>query len=47
LVKQLVSKLGFEKSWIEYTDYIIEHKLFDINKGIIRNEGLLKSLMKD
>ena len=47
MVEQLVSKLGFEKSWIEYTNYIIEHKLFDINKGIIRNEGLLKSLMKD
>ena len=47
LLEQLVSKLGFEKSWIEYTSYIIEHKLFDINKGIIRNEGLLKSLMKD
>lgn len=47
LMEQLVSKLGFEKSWIEYSNYIIEHKLFDINKGIIRNEGLLKSLMKD
>jgi spore coat polysaccharide biosynthesis protein SpsF (cytidylyltransferase family) len=47
LMEHLISKLGFEKSWIEYTDYIIEHKLFDINKGIIRNEGLLKSLMKD
>jgi spore coat polysaccharide biosynthesis protein SpsF len=47
LLEQLVSKLGFEESWIEYTNYIIEHKLFDINKGIIRNEGLLKSLMKD
>jgi len=47
LVELLVSKLGFEKSWIEYTRYIIEHKLFDINKGIIRNEGLLKSLLND
>jgi spore coat polysaccharide biosynthesis protein SpsF (cytidylyltransferase family) len=47
LVEQLVSKLGFDKSWVEYTDYIILHRLFDINKGIIRNEGLLKSLMKD
>lgn len=47
LVEHLISKLGFEKSWIEYTNYIIEHKLFDINKGIIRNEGLLKSIMKD
>ena len=47
VLEQLVSKLGFEESWIEYTNYIIEHKLFDINKGIIRNEGLLKSLMKD
>ena len=47
LVELLVSKLGFEKSWIEYTKYIIQHKLFDINKGIIRNEGLLKSLLND
>jgi spore coat polysaccharide biosynthesis protein SpsF len=47
LVELLVSKLGFEKSWMEYTKYIIENKLFDINKGIIRNEGLMKSLLND
>jgi spore coat polysaccharide biosynthesis protein SpsF len=47
LVELLVSKLGFEKSWIEYTNYIINNKLFEINKGIIRNEGLFKSLQND
>jgi len=47
LIKVLINKLGTKKSWKEYTNYIITNNLFEINKGIIRNEGLLKSLKKD
>jgi spore coat polysaccharide biosynthesis protein SpsF len=47
LVETLINKLGVEKSWIEYTNYIIEHDLTKVNDKIIRNEGLLKSLKND
>ncbi len=44
LIEILVNKLGTEKSWLEYTNYIIDNNLNAINGKIIRNEGLLKSL---
>lgn len=47
LVEILISKLGIEKSWIQYTNYIIENNLTKINDQIIRNEGLLKSLKNE
>ncbi|MBL0738851.1 glycosyltransferase family protein [Flavobacterium sp. GN10] len=47
LIETLIMALGFNKNWIEYTNYIIENNLEHINKDIIRNEGLLKSLKKD
>jgi len=47
LIEILINKLGIEKSWIEYTNYIIENNLTKINDKIIRNEGLLKSLKND
>ena len=47
LIKILIHKLGAKKSWLEYTDFIICNNLSKINDGIIRNEGLLKSLKKD
>lgn len=47
LIEILIDKLGVEKSWIEYTNYIIENNLTKINDQIIRNEGLLKSLKND
>lgn len=47
LIKLLINKLGIDKSWLEYTNYIIEHGLTKINSQIIRNEGLLKSLKND
>lgn len=47
LIKILINKLGVDKSWKEYTNYIIENKLDKINDQIIRNEGLLKSLKND
>jgi spore coat polysaccharide biosynthesis protein SpsF len=47
LIKILIEKLGVEKSWLDYTNYIIDNNLDKINNNIIRNEGLLKSLKKD
>lgn len=47
LIVLLINKLGTEKSWIEYTNYIIENNLTKVNDQIIRNEGLLKSLKND
>jgi spore coat polysaccharide biosynthesis protein SpsF (cytidylyltransferase family) len=47
LIELLINKLGIEKTWLEYTNYIIENDLTKINDQIIRNEGLLKSLKKD
>ena len=47
LIKLLINKLGTEKTWLEYTNYIIENNLSKINNQIIRNEGLLKSLKED
>lgn len=47
LIELLINKLGTEKSWLEYTNYIIDNNLTKINDQIIRNEGLLKSLKND
>jgi spore coat polysaccharide biosynthesis protein SpsF len=47
LIEILINCLGKEKSWLEYTNYIIEKDLSKINSQIIRNEGLLKSLKND
>lgn len=47
LMKVLISELGVDKTWLEYTNFIIENNLCMINNQIIRNEGLLKSLKND
>jgi glutamate-1-semialdehyde 2,1-aminomutase/spore coat polysaccharide biosynthesis protein SpsF len=47
LMTKLINELGLEKSWLDYTNYIIKTNLFEMNKDIIRNEGYLKSLKKD
>ena len=47
LIKHLIGKLGTEKTWLEYTNYMIDNNLTKMNDQIIRNEGLLKSLEKD
>jgi spore coat polysaccharide biosynthesis protein SpsF (cytidylyltransferase family) len=47
LIEILIDKLGVEKSWLEYTNYIIDNDLNKVNDQIIRNEGLLKSLKND
>lgn len=47
LIKILVENLGIRKSWMEYVKFIISENLVNINSGIIRNEGYLKSLKED
>ena len=47
LINKIVSELGTEKTWLDYTEYIIKNGLSNINGNIIRNEGYLKSLKKD
>ena len=47
LIKILINDLGADKTWLEYTNYIIKNDLHKINNSIIRNEGLLKSLKND
>jgi spore coat polysaccharide biosynthesis protein SpsF len=47
LIAILIEDLGSEKTWLEYTEYIIDKGLNDVNGMIIRNEGLLKSLKND
>ncbi|MGB3608055.1 MAG: glycosyltransferase family protein [Psychroserpens sp.] len=47
LIKHLIEQLGTEKTWLDYTNYMIENDLTKMNDQIIRNEGLLKSLKKD
>ena len=47
LITILINDLGIKKSWLDYTNHIIEQDLVKINNKIIRNEGFLKSLKKD
>jgi spore coat polysaccharide biosynthesis protein SpsF len=47
LIKYIIQKLGTKKTWLEYTNYIIDNDLTTLNNQIIRNEGLLKSLKND
>jgi spore coat polysaccharide biosynthesis protein SpsF len=47
LMECLIQKSGTEKTWLEYTNYMIENDLIKMNDQIIRNEGLLKSLNED
>lgn len=47
LINKVITELGFNKSWFEYTEYIINNKLVEINGNIIRNDGYLKSLNND
>lgn len=47
LIGILINELGTDKTWLEYTNHIIDNKLNEINDSIIRNEGLLKSLKND
>lgn len=46
-IELLISKLGLEASWIDYTEYIINRIYEFKNQDILRNEGYLKSLKND
>nr|WP_249067226.1 glycosyltransferase family protein [Halalkalibaculum roseum] len=47
LIEKLIERLGTDKTWKEYADYILENNLASINNKFERNEGFLKSLEKD
>ena len=47
LVEILIRNLGTDKTWEDYTNYILNNNLTIINGEIIRNEGYLKSLNND
>ncbi|WP_293302819.1 glycosyltransferase family protein [Pedobacter sp. UBA4863] len=47
LISALIDRCGINKSWIAYTNEIIEQNLSAINEDIVRNEGLLKSIKND
>lgn len=44
LIENLIAQLGTDKSWLDYTNFILENNLGNINGDIIRNEGYLKSV---
>lgn len=47
LIEKLVTDLGTDKTWLEYTNHILEHNLSEINHSILRNEGYQKSVKND
>ncbi|SMG23509.1 spore coat polysaccharide biosynthesis protein SpsF [Marivirga sericea] len=46
-IQTLIKELGSEKSWLDYSDFILTNQDMFNNQKIIRNEGYLKSLKKD
>lgn len=47
LIRKIIDELGPNKSWQEYVKYILDGNLINMNEGIVRNEGYLKSLEND
>lgn len=47
LMKKVITDLGTEATWLQYSAHIIQNNLQAINGKIIRNEGFLKSLKND
>lgn len=47
LISILINEYGVEQSWMKYTKEIIDQKLSEINSGIVRNDGFLKSIKND
>ncbi|MDB4605779.1 hypothetical protein OAG83_00420 [Cyclobacteriaceae bacterium] len=43
----IIKKLGTDKDWLTYTNFILENSKNFKNQEIIRNEGYLKSLKLD
>lgn len=46
-IETLTLNLGFQASWLEYTNYIIQNLNEFKNQDIQRNEGFLKSIQND
>lgn len=46
-LSRIISSLGFDKSWKEYTNFIINNPNLISNSNIDRNQGYLKSLSED
>ena len=46
-IQLLINELGPNKSWIDYTEYVINNLSQFNNQSIIRNEGFLNSLKND
>ena len=47
VIEKIITDLGVEKTWLEYTNYYMNQNLASINGKIIRNEGYQKSLKND
>ena len=47
VIEQLIFALGKDGSWLDYTKYLLNTNISDLNAGVIRNEGYIKSLKKD
>ena len=48
LIKILIEKVGKDKSWKDYVDYLKQHKeVFDLNSMHARDEGYAKSISND
>jgi spore coat polysaccharide biosynthesis protein SpsF len=46
-IEKLIARLGADKDWKTYTEYIISNPQEFDNQQIIRNEGYTKSLNED
>ncbi|WP_288340652.1 glycosyltransferase family protein [uncultured Roseivirga sp.] len=47
MIQWLINQLGTDKSWQEYVSYMLQHPEKLVNADILRNEGYLKSIIKD
>lgn len=47
VIEKIISELGTDGSWVDYTEYYLKNNLLKINGDILRNEGYFKSLKND
>lgn len=47
VIKKLITHLGTDKNWEEYTKFMIENKIDLLNSQIKRNDGYIKSIKND
>lgn len=47
MMETVIQNLGTDKSWVEYSNFIISNTQNFENQNIIRNEGYIKSLKND